>query len=124
MSGCWLWTGAQGGGGYGSAWNGQRLTTAHRAVYEFYVGPIPDGLSLDHLCRVRLCVNFRHVEPVSHRVNCLRATGVSALNAKLAACPRCGGEYETRVYGRRRYRFCRACDNAASRRRYAADVTV
>jgi hypothetical protein len=65
MSGCWLWTGCVTQAGYGQFhWNG-RVSTAHRFAYEYFVGPIPDGLHIDHLCRNPFCVNPRHIEPVT-----------------------------------------------------------
>lgn len=66
--GCWLWTGSQDGKGYGKTGRGR----IHRIVYEELVGPIPDGLQLDHLCRVRNCVNPAHLEPVTGRENVRR----------------------------------------------------
>ena len=76
---CWLWTGTT--GGTESTYGYFRSTTrqqdskvlAHRWIYEQLVGPIPDGLELDHLCRVPLCVNPCHLEPVTHRENMRRA---------------------------------------------------
>lgn len=66
--GCWLWTAAvDPTTGYGKFHIGpdQRTCGAHRFAYELLVGPIPDGLVLDHLCRVRHCVNPQHLEPVT-----------------------------------------------------------
>lgn len=64
---CWVWTGARKTGGYGTVRknDGRRKFSysAHRASYEEFVGPIPDGLELDHLCRNRLCINPSHLEP-------------------------------------------------------------
>ncbi len=68
---CWLWTGATRWGGYGVFHNGV-LVPAHRLSYELARGPIPNGLVLDHLCRVTSCVNPAHLEPVTHRENILR----------------------------------------------------
>jgi hypothetical protein len=67
--GCWLWTGATSHGGYGAVqWNGQ-VTGAHRVTFELAKGPIPIGLTIDHLCRNRLCVNPDHLEAVSIQEN-------------------------------------------------------
>jgi hypothetical protein len=72
---CWNWKGAVLGGGYGN-WTTARLRgypqLAHRFAYEYLVGPIPDGMVLDHLCRNRICVNPDHLEPVTQQVNVLR----------------------------------------------------
>ena len=73
-SGCWIWTGTKIWNGYG-VYSGQ---VAHRKAYEIFVGPVPDGLDLDHLCRNRGCVNPAHLEPVTRSVNLRRgfeATG-------------------------------------------------
>lgn len=70
---CWIWTGAIASGtGYGQAHVGEiprRKIGAHRALYELHRGPIPAGLALDHLCRVRSCVNPDHLEPVTRAEN-------------------------------------------------------
>jgi len=72
-SGCWLWTASRNPGGYGQIWaNGKAARHAHRIAYELLVGPIPDDLELDHLCRVRHCVNPAHLEPVTHAENVRR----------------------------------------------------
>ncbi len=72
-SGCWLWTASLGQGtGYGRFKVGGVTVRAHRWLYELTVGPVPAGLELDHLCRVRHCVNPDHLEPVSHAVNMAR----------------------------------------------------
>lgn len=66
---CWLWTAYIMPSGYGLSCVGGKKQTAHRAVYEEFVGPVPDGLELDHLCRVRACVNPGHLEPVTRAEN-------------------------------------------------------
>ena len=74
-TGCWLWSASistgdsHTGGGYGRLWNGERVVLAHRLSYEHFVGPVPEGLVLDHLCETRACVNPVHLEPVSRREN-------------------------------------------------------
>lgn len=71
MSGCWLWVGGQ-IGGYGSLyWNG-KSQRAHRVIYAFFRGEIPDGLVMDHLCRLPACVNPDHLEPVTDKINTQR----------------------------------------------------
>lgn len=72
-SGCWLWTGICDIDGYGKINIRHRQRKAHRVAYEEVVGPIPIGLELDHLCRVRCCVNPKHLEPVTHLENMRRA---------------------------------------------------
>ncbi len=72
---CWLWTGGTNGTGYGHmTLNNRKNAYAHRLAYEFAHGPIPEGLTIDHLCRVRLCVNPAHLEPVTFLENIKRAT--------------------------------------------------
>lgn len=71
-SGCWIWTGSKGEDGYGSVRYRRRVWRAHRAAYTILVGPIPAGLELDHLCRVRACVNPAHLEPVTGEENIRR----------------------------------------------------
>ena len=76
---CWEWTGARNNDGYGEFVVGSRtdgnnrLVRAHRLAYETLIGPIPDGLESDHLCRSRSCVNPGHLEPVTHRLNLRRS---------------------------------------------------
>lgn len=66
---CWLWTGETNGEGYGRLQFQGKRGGAHRIVYELLVGDIPEGLQLDHLCRVRNCVNPDHVEPATFKTN-------------------------------------------------------
>lgn len=119
--GCWMWTGAVNDSGYGIIWNGRGTVRAHRVVYELTMGLIPQGLQLDHLCRVRSCVNPNHLEPVTARDNVLRGNGISAHHAIKTHCPS-GHEYSeqntTLCAGKR---YCRACAiNKQRRRRNAA----
>jgi hypothetical protein len=71
-AGCWIWTAAKDPTGYGRIWHTGTMKYAHRVAYELLVGPILPGLDLDHLCRVRACVNPLHLEPVTHRENLMR----------------------------------------------------
>jgi hypothetical protein len=74
-SGCWLWCGKITTNGYGRLRRGGRDTPAHRVAYELIHGSVPVGLELDHLCRVRCCINPAHLEPVNRAENTRR--GVS-----------------------------------------------
>ena len=65
VTGCWEWVGPKDRDGYGKAHSEGRTLVAHRAAYEVLVGPIPAGLTLDHLCRNRACINPTHLEPVT-----------------------------------------------------------
>lgn len=68
-AGCWMWTASTYLGGYGQfRFNGQ-ATHAHRAAYDMFVGPVPEGHDVDHLCRERACVNPLHLEAVSRSEN-------------------------------------------------------
>jgi hypothetical protein len=77
-SGCLLWTGARSRGGYGNIGTNTGIFAVHRVMYELFVGPIPDGLEIDHLCRVRHCAAPAHLEAVTRQVNTLR--GYQALS--------------------------------------------
>lgn len=72
-SGCWLWFGTFSPEGYGRFYMHGRIQESHRASYQLFVGEIPDGLEIDHLCRVPACVNPSHLEPVTHLENMRRA---------------------------------------------------
>ena len=122
---CWLWTGAQRGKGYGAFKVDRRMVRAHRFAYELLVGPIAEGLDLDHLCRVRHCVRPSHMEPVTPQVNILRGVGTSALNAKKTHCP-LGHPYDaTNTYhDPRGKRYCRACWRARDRRQARKQIAV
>lgn len=116
-TGCWLWTGAT--SRYGFVGGQGRNVLAHRAVYELLVGPIPDGLELDHLCRNKLCVSPWHLEPVTHRENLRRRAPhrtVGEWQTEKTHCPQ-GHEYtdeNTYLRPEGRGRDCRLCRRARS----------
>lgn len=113
---CWLWTAATRGTGYGAFSLNGRPQGAHRVAYEWEHGPVPDGLDLDHLCRVRNCVRPSHLEPVTRGVNLLRGETLLAKAAATTHCPQ-GHAYdaENTRYDMRGHRFCRRCKNAYQR---------
>jgi hypothetical protein len=93
-NGCWVWRKATDPNGYGRFWFDGRMLGAHRVSYQLLVGPVPEGLDLDHLCRNRRCVNPSHLEPVTRRTNLVRGdtlvsahvSGADCGNAKCVSC--------------------------------------
>ena len=112
--GHWEWTANKDRAGYGLFWHdGERR--AHRWAYEYFVGPIPQDLVIDHLCRNTSCVNPNHLEPVTNKENVLRGEGFAARNAKLTHCPQ-GHPYDEKNTRWKRvdsvnaqHRQCRQC---------------
>lgn len=84
---CWLWT-ASLNKGYGQFKWGSGMRMAYKVAYELLLGPVPAGLDLDHLCRVKECVNPVHLEPVTHRENILRGESTVAERARQTRCKR------------------------------------
>lgn len=83
---CWLWTASTVPAGYGQFSVGDRMVMAHRWLYEQVVAGLPKTLHLDHLCRVRHCVNPDHLDPVSQQENNRRGTGWSGRNHQKTEC--------------------------------------
>lgn len=111
-SGCWLWTAKKHRTGYGLFSVRKHWLQAHRWAYERFVGPIPSGFDLDHLCRKRACVNPAHVEPVTRQVNLLRGDTIPARHAAKTHCPQ-GHDYTPEnTYNYRGQRHCVACRRA------------
>lgn len=112
VTGCWLWTASCQYTGYGRYRYNGKDCRAHRASYEIFVGTIPDGLDLDHLCRVRKCVNPEHLEPVTRRENLNRGIGISAINHHKTHCKN-GHEFtpENTYITPAGYRQCQTCRN-------------
>ena len=82
--GCWQWTGTRNEAGYGQIGVEGRTMYAHRFAYEAFVGPIPDGLVVDHLCGDPSCVNPQHLEVVPQATN-VRRGGLARLTPELAS---------------------------------------
>jgi len=104
--------------GYGRISVADCVQLAHRVSYEAFVGPIPTGMVLDHLCRQRMCVNPGHLEPVTNRENIRRGKGFAGLNAQKTHCPHDHEYTPENTYWRpdRHGRQCRACITIRSRR--------
>lgn len=122
-TGCWLWlSDAQLRAGYGRFYFDGRRHQAHRFVYELLVGSVPEGMELDHLCRIRRCVNPAHLEPVTGRVNILRGVSPSAVNAAKSHCSRghelTGDNLVASFLQQTGGRRCRICDNERMRSAY------
>jgi hypothetical protein len=118
---CWVWTAHLNAAGYGRfrLSEPRRLVYAHRFAYELLVGPIPEGLSLDHLCRNRSCVRPTHLEPVTQRTNLLRGSGFAATQAEQIYCKYGHPLWGENVYSRPtspNRRECRTCKREATRR--------
>ena len=113
-TGCWIWTASTKYNGYGQMSVGGRLQLVHRVSYEAFVGPIPNGYQIDHLCRVRACCNPHHLEAVTPQANVLRseAPGAVALRRDLCLYGHPYAEHGVIRCGRR---ICRLCQNAYMR---------
>ncbi len=121
--GCWEWTASRTTAGYGQTSVAGKYRMAHRALYELLVGPIPNGLQLDHLCRNRGCVRPDHLEPVTQAENLRRG---ERWQQRKTHCPQ-GHEYdEANTYvtpSRPTARYCRECNRVTGverQRRYRA----
>lgn len=110
-TGCWLWTGYLTPRGYAAGTVAMKKgVRMHRVTYAQLRGPIPDGLQLDHLCRVRHCINPWHLEAVTCRENLMRGDTIAAANASKTHCKR-GHEFtpENTYRPPAGGRICRAC---------------
>ena len=118
---CWLWVGRTVKNGnilrYGALGVSEvkdKYVRAHRYAYELLVGPIPEGITIDHVksrgCTSTLCVNPAHLEPVTMRVNLLRGNGYFAVNARKTHCPQ-GHKYDTTYIDKSEisHRRCSVC---------------
>jgi hypothetical protein len=114
-TGCWVWTASRFPAGYGQfRWSPAKNGYAHIWAYEHYIGPVPEGLELDHTCRRRECCNPEHLEPVTHLENLMRSpVAPAATNAAKTKCKRGHELTEANTYiSRRGERICRPCQRA------------
>jgi hypothetical protein len=130
---CWISDRAHNGTGYTKicvvdATGRKRTVYTHRAAYEVFVGPIAEGLTIDHLCRNRACCNPAHLEPTTMRENTLRGESQASIHARQTHCLR-GHEFTPSNTYRMRgahgvQRLCRTCrleqQRASYRRRRAS----
>lgn len=107
---CWPWVGPLTNTGYGKFSLNRKSLLAHRYAYRMYKSDIAKGLTIDHLCRNRTCVNPSHMEVVSMKVNVLRGIGPSAINSRKTQCPQ-GHEYnpENTYVSKEGFRHCWEC---------------
>ena len=124
-NGCWEWIAGKTKDGYGIFWDGNKMVYAHRWSYEYFVDKIKDGLHIDHLCRVRNCVNPNHMEPVTLVENIKRGDHTNfGRNQRIKThCPQ-GHEYNKEntyiknTKGRGRTRVCATCAKKYAKEKY------
>lgn len=114
---CWIWPLSLSHNGYGLVKFDGKMQQVHRLVYKLLVGPIPDDLTCDHLCRVRNCCNPAHIDIIT-RVENTRRGNVGKWRGLLTHCKR-GHEYsqENTYTDRNGYRVCNECRRISHRRR-------
>ena len=129
-TGCLVWTGATSNRGYGQINVAGVTRSTHRVAYELAAGPIPEGLTIDHLCGVRTCVEPTHLEAVTIAENLLRALACpSTVNAAKTSCLRGHPLAGDNLVIKRRgalpaVRNCRTCTRDAAERRRRASAPV
>ena len=118
-TGCWFWLGSLSPKGYGRVSVQYQAYMAHRYVYERYRGKVPEGMELDHLCRVRDCVNPDHLEAVTHQENVARGNA-GKTNREKTHCNHGHpfDEQNTGYHKNNRGRYCRECRRQRARAHY------
>lgn len=119
-SGCWLWFASHKEKGYGQLRQDGVIRLAHRVSYEHFVGPIPDGLQIDHLCSTPECVNPEHLDAVTPVINVRRSRSSGEARRTWTRCRR------GHIYGMNArldssgHRICLTCRRASGRSGYAS----
>lgn len=120
---CWIWQGRKTPTGYGRAnrplASGGGGAAAHRLLYEQTIGPVPEGLEIDHLCRTRSCCNPDHLEPVTHQENVRRSTighNLERASALMTHCPRGHAYVGANAVHNGAGRACRSCKRFREKR--------
>lgn len=129
-AGCWIWHGPRNSDGYGMLVTQKNNKVTHlrvaRIVYEKTIGPIPEGLMPDHLCRITSCVNPFHLEPVTNQENILRGESPAGKNGRKVLCIKghqlFGPNLLIRKYNGNR--MCRSCYNLRRRTKYNTNPEV
>ncbi len=114
---CWIWTGAKSPAGYGKIYIGNSFVGAHRISYELAKGKIPEGLTIDHLCKNPSCVNPYHLEAVTMKENVLRGTSPAAKESKQTHCKRGHPLFGSNLWvdKKNNKRHCKECHNLLRR---------
>lgn len=113
---CWLWMGNRDLAGYGRFYDGKKQVKAYRLIYELFIDKIPQGLSIDHLCRNKFCVNPGHLEPVTKLEN-LRRSPLWTGNKTHCSRGHIFNNENTYIHASSKQRVCRPCQAARMRER-------